>query len=176
MIEHPFSFDLTPEELQKLGEMSLTWSHTEHLVGNCLKVLLRLTNDEAIAMVFPLTLEQRVRRIKMLIDLDTANPDVKIAFEELKVFLPAMQLVRNNVVHATLDNDASSGEILFRLKSKDKALTKTEIFSAEEISNYVCCVALSLWLALLNGPLQRPLPGRPAIPSWLLPHIPIRKK
>jgi hypothetical protein len=33
MIESPFEYALSAEELQKLGRLSLTWSHTEQLVG-----------------------------------------------------------------------------------------------------------------------------------------------
>jgi hypothetical protein len=49
MIPSPFWFEgkLTPEDYQKLGKLSLRWSHIDHLIANCLKKLLRLTDDEA---------------------------------------------------------------------------------------------------------------------------------
>jgi hypothetical protein len=59
MISCPFEYSLTDDELRKLGEMLMTWSHTEHTIGNCLKALLKFDDDEAIALVFPLSLDQR---------------------------------------------------------------------------------------------------------------------
>ena len=59
MISCPFEYTLTDDELSKLGEMLMTWSHTEHTIGNCLKALLKFDDDEAIALVFPLSLDQR---------------------------------------------------------------------------------------------------------------------
>jgi hypothetical protein len=49
MIPSPFWFEgkLTPEDYRKLGKLSLRWSHIDHLIANCLKKLLRLTDDEA---------------------------------------------------------------------------------------------------------------------------------
>jgi hypothetical protein len=62
MVECPFEYDLTESELAKLGTLSLTWSHTEHMIGNCLKMVLNLSDDDAILMVFPLSLEHRLQR------------------------------------------------------------------------------------------------------------------
>jgi hypothetical protein len=63
MLETPFRFEpsLTPGEFQKLGQLTLRWSHIEHIIGNCLKVMLRLSDDEAVIMVFRLSLEERLR-------------------------------------------------------------------------------------------------------------------
>jgi hypothetical protein len=47
MIPTPYNFEptLSDQEFMKIGHLSVKWSHLEHIVGNCLKVILRL-NDE----------------------------------------------------------------------------------------------------------------------------------
>jgi hypothetical protein len=57
MISSPFWFEdkLASEDYQKLGKLSLRWSHIDHLIANCLKKLLRLTDDEAPLWSFRLT-------------------------------------------------------------------------------------------------------------------------
>ena len=178
MIESPFEYALSPEELQRLGKLSLTWSHTEQLVGHCLKDLLRLSNDEAVIMIFPLSLEQRLRRLQELTTLSQMTDEMKTALEELLAIMPAMQLVRNHVAHAVLIHDPT-GELQFHLSSKDRTLTKKQIFDSEELSNYACHVAMSLRFSLPSARASgwhKPLPDRPALPDWLLPHIRNRKK
>jgi hypothetical protein len=51
MISSPFWFEdkLTPEGYQKIGKLSLRWSHIDHLIANCPKKLLRLSDDEGAA-------------------------------------------------------------------------------------------------------------------------------
>src|SRR6266446_6825624 len=73
MIPSPFWFEgkLTPEDYQKLGKLSLRWSHIDHLIANCLKKLLRLTDDEARLVVFPLSTDIRLARMR---DLQELNP------------------------------------------------------------------------------------------------------
>ena len=54
MLGSPFRYEawLTPEQYQKLGELSLRWAHIDHILGNCLKTLLTFTDEEAISIVF----------------------------------------------------------------------------------------------------------------------------
>jgi hypothetical protein len=42
MIQSPFRYEanLTSADFEKLGRLSLRWSHTEHVIANCLKVML----------------------------------------------------------------------------------------------------------------------------------------
>jgi hypothetical protein len=76
MIAVPYRFepDLSAEEFMKLGQLSLRWSHIEHVLGHCLKRMLRLTDDEAIIMVFPLSLDQRLTRITQLAETTPMDP------------------------------------------------------------------------------------------------------
>jgi hypothetical protein len=173
----PFEYVLTDAELAKLGEMSLTWAHTEHLIGNCLKKLLAMSDEQASAMVFPLSLEQRIQRLVTLSETESITEIAKAAIWELKAILPAIQMVRNNVVHGVLIRDVNEGN-LFHLRSKDRTLTQKNIFEAEEITNFFGEIALTLRYALgvEGSDWRRPLPDRPEIPEFLRNHIPTQKK
>jgi hypothetical protein len=176
MIDPPFEYDLSEKELQKLGEMSLIWSHTGQMIGNALMTLLRLSGDEGRVMVFSLRMDQRLRRLYEIASLGSELSDgASVAIEELKAIMPAIQFVRNNTVHAVLVNDTSR-ELLFHLRSKDRVLTKKQIFAVEELTNYACHVALAAWWNLGTSSWQKPLPERPSIPEFLRHLVPNRKK
>jgi hypothetical protein len=92
--------------------------------------------------------------------------------------MPAVQLIRNNVTHAVLIHD-TRGELLFHLSSKDRTLTRTQIFESEELMNYACNVAMSLRFSLpaaAESGWHRPLLERPTIPDFLHHLVPIRRK
>ncbi len=109
MIPSPFWFEgkLTPEDYQKLGKLSLRWSHIDHLIANCLKKLLRLTDDEARLVVFPLSTDIRLARMR---DLQELNPlptqAAKQAFDELDRVTKAQvfetEELTNYAAHAAL--------------------------------------------------------------------------
>jgi len=171
MLETPFRFEasLTSEEFCKLGQLSLRWSLIEHVIANCLKVLLRLTDEEAIVVVFPLGVEQRLQKLKQVAALTPLNADAQAAFDELKAVMPAIQFVRNTVAHSVV-SETEDGEQIFHLRSKKRSLTKAEVFGAEELTNYAAHVVYSLRYALgLKGsPGDKfPMPPRPAIPPFL---------
>jgi hypothetical protein len=176
MIECPFEYHLTDDELRKLGEMSLTWSHTEDVIGNCLKALLRFNDQEALDLIFPLGLEQRMRWLKGL--KDRMNEDATWALNELELILKGLHSVRNNVIHGTIIQDTRDGP-LFHLKSKDRVVTKDDLFECEEFTNYCAAVAHRLRTAL-RFPLDASVPStfleRPAIPKALREYIPSGKK
>src|SRR5262245_22262605 len=166
MIAVPYKFepDLSAEEFMKLGQLSIRWSHIEYVLGMCLKRMLRLTDDEAIIVVFPLSLDQRLTRIRQLAKSTPVGELALGPINELKLIMPAIQYVRNNVIHAF----AAEGE--FRLHSKQRTLTKAEVFSAEELTNYAAHVTVALRYALgfefdTEGH-SYTLPDRPEIPSF----------
>src|SRR5882672_6825084 len=128
MIEPVFDYDLSDAKLKKLGELMLTWSHTEQLIGNCLKAILKLSDTEATAIVFVWTLEQRLQKLYALDDSRT-NEEAKHFIAELKVVMPSIQKIRNNVIHAVLVN-GPDGLPEFRRHSKNRNLEKEAIFSA----------------------------------------------
>jgi hypothetical protein len=171
MIPSPFRFEaqLSPEEFQKIGQLSLQWSHIENIIGTCLRVMQNLSEDEAATKVFRLPLDQRLKKMsKLLAELKPLNPEAKAAFDELKPVMDGIRYVRNNVAHAIVGED-DSGHV-FLLRSKKRSLTKAEIFSAEELTNYAAHLVLALRYALgvENDPSRRwPMPDRPEIPEFL---------
>jgi hypothetical protein len=172
MIESPFIYEewLTPADYQKIGELALRWSHIDHILGNCLKTMLDLSDNEAVIMVFPLSTDYRLDKIKKLAELKGINEDARTALDGLSSVMGYIQMVRNNVVHAVMVDDPERGQI-FRLRSKGRSLTKEEILSVEEITNYAAHAVLALRYALgiKNAPGERhPLPDKPAIPDFLL--------
>jgi hypothetical protein len=86
MIPPPFHFEaqLSHEEFQKIGQLSLQWSHIENIIGTCLRVMQNLSEDEAATKVFGLGLDQRLRKMSELAEQDPLNPEAKAAFDELK--------------------------------------------------------------------------------------------
>jgi hypothetical protein len=109
MIASPFRFDeeLSSQDYERLGRLSLRWSHIDHMIANCLKVILHLDDDQARIMIFPLTADLRLQRIEELTRLKPLPSDkAKTAFQELRTVMPGIRAVRNNVIHAVLIKDA----------------------------------------------------------------------
>ena len=77
-IYNPFSFSLDDAEYKKLGELFLTWSHIEHLIANCLKAALNISDDEAIKQVHNKTFDERMVHLRKL--SGAMNDDAKAAF------------------------------------------------------------------------------------------------
>jgi len=129
MIDTPFRFEseLSPEDYQKIGVLSLRWSHIDHVIGNCLKVMLRLSDEEAIVAIFPLSTHQRLDHMKKVAKLNGLPADAQTALDELRVVMTGIQYVRNNVVHAIIVDDETEGHV-FHLRSKERSLTKAEVF------------------------------------------------
>jgi hypothetical protein len=172
MIPSPFRFetDLTPEDFQKLGKLSLRWSHIDHVIANCLKRLLRLSDDEAVVVVFPLTTDHRLQRIRALSKLNPLPTEAaRQAFDELQLMMKGLQAVRNAVAHAVIMNHAGADPV-FELRSHRRLFTKAEVFECEELTNYVAHAALILRHELgdkdpAGAPSQ--LPDAPPIPICL---------
>lgn len=171
MLKSPFRYEewLTSAEFEKVGELSLRWSHIDHIIGTCLMVMLRLSDEQAIIMVFPLSLDQRLNRLKKLSKLKRINKDAKAALDGLTQVATYIQQVRNIVIHAILADDPNEG-LVFHLRSKTRSLTKQQVFEIEELTNYAAHAALALRFALeIKGARgeRHPLPDMPAIPKFL---------
>jgi hypothetical protein len=171
MIPTPFWFeqDFTPEDFQKLGQLSLRWSHIDHIIGSCLKVMLRLSDEEAVAVVFPLTTDRRLSLLKELAKGRSLFSEADHALRELWSIMPAIQLVRNNVAHAVIYRSLGDDPI-FHLRSKERSFTRRQVFETEELTNYAAHAALVLRYALgEKGPegAPSPLPERPRVPKFL---------
>jgi len=171
MISTPFNFEpeLSDQDFQKIGHLSIKWSHLEHIVGNCLKVMLRLSNDEARIIVFPMNLEQRLTRMSELSEISPISEASQKYLSELRAVMRGIQYVRNNVIHAIVESTDDAGHN-FRLHSKNRDLSKQEIFSTEDLTNYAAHVvfALRFSLGFTDGStIPYTLPDRPEIPEFL---------
>jgi hypothetical protein len=98
MLEPPFMFDpnLSDKDFQKIGQLSIRWSHIEFITGHCLRKLLRLSHEEAALMVFPLQFDQRLQKIKEVAKIHKPPllPEFHAAFDEVWALKSAIQLVR----------------------------------------------------------------------------------
>jgi hypothetical protein len=170
MIPVPWSLEpeLPPEDFQKIGQLAIRWSHIDQIIGNCLKSVLRLSDDEATVMVFPLSAETRINRLCELSAVAPFNEKAEQILGELRPVLKGLQLVRNNVIHAFVRDDLKDG-VTFHLRSKDRVLTREQVFSSEALTNYAGHLALALRFALgLDGSTRTyNLPERPEIPEFL---------
>jgi hypothetical protein len=170
MLESPYRYEewFSPDQFRKLGELVLKWSHLDHVIGNCLGALLKLSPEESAILVFPLSTQDRLDKLKKLAPLHKINADAQAALDALTDVSVYVQQVRNNVVHAVIIDDPKDG-ILFHLRSKQRWLTIEQVFSTEELTNYASHCAMSLRYALgpKAGPVERhPLPDKPAIPGF----------
>ncbi len=171
MISIPYRLEpeLTPTEFQKIGQLAIRWSHIDQVIGHCLKAVLRLTGDEAIIIIFPLGTDARLNKISELNDVTPLNDTAQRALNELTPIMKGVQYVRNNVIHAFVSEDPVEGHT-FHLQSKGRTLTKTQIFSVEEITNYAGHLALGLRYAVgFDGSpaLEYAWADRPEIPEFL---------
>ena len=155
MLDSPFTFEerLSPEDYQKIGLLALRRSQIEHIIGNCLRVALRVTDAEAIPIIFSLTVDRRLKNLADLDKIKPFNPEAKEAFSELSAVMKGIQAVRNTAVHAVIDAEDDFRETRFHLRSRGRSITKEDVFATEEITNYAAHAALSLRFALgLKGP------------------------
>jgi hypothetical protein len=94
----------------------------------------------------------------------------KTAFQELRTVMRGIRVVRNNVIHAVLIEDA------FTIRSNKRTFTREQIFETEELTNYAGILAITLRHELgERDPAYDPpdpLPARPLVPEFLKPYIP----
>jgi len=149
-----------------------------HVIGNCLKAMLRLSDEEAIVAIFPLSTHQRLDHMKKIAKLNGLPADAQTALDELRVVMTGIQYVRNNnVVHAIIVDDETEGRV-FHLRSKRTFTHEGRGFATAEWTNYAAHAVLSLRYALgLKGAdpgARHPLPDRPEVPEFLRELIPPR--
>lgn len=176
MIPTPYRFEagFTATEFEKIGQLALRWSAIEHITTNCLKQMLRLSDEEAIVTIFPLPLERKLNQMTELAAINPITPDATMGLNELNKIMRALQYVRNSVIHSIVIEE-TSGDHLFHLRSKRRSLTKQQVFSTEELTNYAAHVVIFLRYALGGKTIvgePTPLPDRPDIPEFLLQEFP----
>ena len=177
MIHFPYRFEegFTDADFAKIGVLMLRWAHIDHILGNCLKVLLRLTDDEAVTMVFPLGAAERIERIKRLAKKARMRDHSREPFEELAAVMTGLHYVRNTVAHAVAIEDEDGGHSL-HLRSKMRSLTKEQVLSTEELTNYASHLVLAFRYSLgfKNELYEHDCPARPVVPDFLQRLIPAK--
>ena len=178
MIKTPYHFeaDLSDQEFQKIGQFACRWALIEHTIANCLRVMLGMEMEPATVMIFPLSLDLRMRRIRELAKQRFLTGYQLALLAELRPLVKAMQYLRNTTLHGVamnLGNDPD--QTYFSLRSKGRNLTRGELFSCEDLINYTAHVTQAFRLSLGDKTYQDHeghtyvLPHRPHIPLFLPP-------
>jgi len=139
--------------------------------------MLRLSDDAATVMVFPMNAETRLNRLCELNEIAPLSNEGQRILAELRPIMRGLQLVRNNVIHAFVREDTQDG-VTFHLRSKDRVLTRGQVFSSKELTNYAGHLALALRLAIgvEGSAYSYALPDRPDIPEFLRSTIQFPKR
>jgi hypothetical protein len=159
---------LSRDELARLGELTLTWSNMDHSIGQAVRLILKLTDEQFVAFVGPLATD---RRMQLLKKYSSNLPDeLRSMIDELNLVIKPTLIARNTYVHAVVVDGWNIPK--FKLMSKDRVLTKEDLLGSEPISNYAGLLALHIEIKLekkFDISLLPPLPSRPYIPPALLP-------
>jgi hypothetical protein len=101
MIRTPYHFEanLSDQEFQKIGQFACRWALIEHTIGNCLRVMLEMGPEPATIMIFPLSLDLRMRRIRELAKQRFLTGYQLALLAELRPLIKAMQYLRNTTLH-----------------------------------------------------------------------------
>jgi hypothetical protein len=109
MIKTPYHFeaDLSDQEFQKIGQFACRWALIEHTIGNCLRVMLGMNPKHATIMIFPLSLDHRMTRIRELLARQPTllNDYQRSVLEELRPLIKAMQSGNGHTEWLTLAED-----------------------------------------------------------------------
>jgi hypothetical protein len=172
VIETPYRSEanLTDQEFKKIGQFAFRWSHMDHTVGNCLRRLLRLDPKQATVIIFPLSLNDRMSRIEQLAKLQPLSPPSQLLLGELKPLIRAMQFLRNSTLHGIVIDVGGHEEPYFHLRSKDRNLSKAQLFGCEDLINYTAHVVTAFRLSLgekEDWGHDYTLPNRPPVPDFL---------
>jgi hypothetical protein len=173
MIPTPYRFEesVTDEEFKKLGQFTLRWSHIDHTIGNCLRRMLDMDPKPATVMIFPLSMDARMSKIGDLAKkLKPMTLHQQALFNELKPLVKAMQFIRNTAVHGILVDLGPDEGLSFHLRSKQRAVTKDQLFGCEDLVNYAAHVASAFRVSLGEKHDDRgqdyALPDRPPVPDF----------
>ena len=178
MIKTPYHFEanLSDQEFQKIGQFACRWALIEHTIGNCLRVMLAMGPEPATIMIFPLSLDLRMRRISELAKQRFLTGYQLALLAELRPLIKAMQYLRNTTLHGVAMNLGDDPDrTYFNLRSKGRNLTRGELFSCEDLINYTAHVTQAFRLSLGDKTYQDherhtyELPRRPHIPEFLPP-------
>jgi len=151
MIKTPYHFEanLSDQEFQKIGQFACRWALIEHTIGNCLRVMLEMGPEPATIMIFPLSLDLRMSRIRELAKQRFLTGYQLALLAELRPLIKAMQYLRNTTLHGVVMNLGDDpDQTSFNLRSKGRNLTRGELFSCEDLINYTAHVTQAFRLSL----------------------------
>jgi hypothetical protein len=89
-----------------------------------------------------------------------------------------MQYIRNSAIHGIVIDINADEEPYFELRSKNRRISKVQLFACEDLINYTAHVVQGFRFALGEkqsvfsegwGPHEYALPDRPPVPEWLPP-------
>jgi hypothetical protein len=175
MIRTPYHFEanLSDQEFQKIGQFACRWALIEHTIGNYLRVMLEMGPEPATIMIFPLSLDLRMRRIRELAKQRFLTGYQLALLAELRPLIKAMQYLRNTTLHGVAVNLVDDpDQTYFNLQSKGRNLTRGELFSCEDLINYTAHVTQAFRLSLGDKTYEGheghtyELPHRPHIPEF----------
>lgn len=153
------------------------------MLGNAVKHLLGLSDDEATSVVYPMPLQTRLKWIYKLGPQRAKSQKARDAIVELKAVMEYIQAVRNTVIHGILlGGGISSDPVQFHLRSKERNIPKDDVLAAEKITTYACIISAHLNWSLADPDkiprdlLQAPLPERPELPGLVNRPNPTEKK
>jgi hypothetical protein len=170
MIESAFYFEtgFTESDFAKIGRLLVRWAQIEHVLGNCLRVLLGLSLEEAKTKVFKDGGAERVKRIGKHIEENPLTPSAQVAFDELRPVLEGLRFVRNTIAHCVV-LEGDDGKFSFELRSRGHTLTMEQVLSTEELTNYAghLVYAFRYALGFKEEIYGHECPTRPPIPEFL---------
>ena len=178
MIKTPYHFeaDLSDQDFQKVGQFACRWALIEDTIANCLRAMLKMEMEPASVIIFPLSLDLRMRRISELAKQRFLTGYQLALLSELRPLIKAMQYLRNTALHGIVMSFGDDpDQTYFNLRSKGRNLTRGELFSCEDLINYTAHVTQAFRLSLGDKTYQDHeghtyvLPHRPHIPEFLPP-------
>jgi len=152
----------------------MRWALIEHMIGNCLRVMLGMEMQPATIMIFPLNLDTRMTRISKLAKQRFLTGYQLALLAELRPLIKAMQYLRNTTLHGVVTSFGDDpDQTYFHLRSKGRNLNRSELFSCEDLINYTAHVTQAFRLSLGDKTYEGHeghtyvLPHRPHIPEFL---------
>jgi len=178
VIKTPYHFEanLSDQEFQKIGQFACRWAFIEHMIGNCLRVMLKMEMEpDATVMIFPLSLETRMTRISKLAKQRFLTGYQLAVLAELRPLIKAMQYLRSTVLHGIVTSFGDDDDPHFHLRSHSRNVNIKDLFACDDLIKYTAHVTEAFRLSLGDKTIEGheghtyELPRRPHIPEFLPP-------
>ena len=97
-------------------------------------------------MIYPLSLEAVLQKIEGLHKMKPPRPKAAEFYAELIPVVRALQRIRNDAVHSVVKE--TEGALVFENRAKGRTITKEQILSCEELTNYASLLSFKFPRAL----------------------------